>query len=246
MTIKSNDDVRVGYHFTQINGFEFNFLTQTEEKNRMKETNKMPIINAVKKLSKKNKISVMKSYLGKNIDIVTGSDITSTSAKYDNEPRLLKQSFEPLWKMRKNYHRHDFYMSLDKIATSKIGGITDELEKSDFPVFVDNDLSSYCTLEYLIWEQCKALELHDYYIDRYEREITYTKYSHLEWKYDIPSDRITAQKIAKKILPCDIDLGANVYGGFKLRIEKKPPMIIDNHFSSGFRYGFINSNFKKY
>ena len=78
-----------------------------------------------------------------------------------------------------------------------------------------------------------------------EKETTYTRWPY-EWKYDIPSDRITAQKIAKKILPCDIDLGANVYGGFKLRIEKKPPMVIDNHFSSGFRYGFVNSNFKKY
>ena len=50
---------------------------------------------------------------------------------------------------------------------------------------------------------------------KYEKETTYTRWPY-EWKYDIPSDRITAQKIAKKILPCDIDLGANdiVWGKF--------------------------------
>ena len=32
MTIKTNDDIRVGYHFTQINGVEYDFLTQDEEK----------------------------------------------------------------------------------------------------------------------------------------------------------------------------------------------------------------------
>ena len=40
-------------------------------------------------------------------------------------------------------------MTLDKIAYEKIGGITDELDDSDFPVFVSKELDSWCKLEWL-------------------------------------------------------------------------------------------------
>ena len=48
-----------------------------------------------------------------------------------------------------NKHTDSFEMTLDKIAYEKIGGITDELDDSDFPVFVNKELDSWCSLEWI-------------------------------------------------------------------------------------------------
>ena len=48
-----------------------------------------------------------------------------------------------------NKHTDSFQMTLDKIAYEKIGGITDELDDSDFPIFVNKELDTWCKLEWL-------------------------------------------------------------------------------------------------
>ena len=53
-----------------------------------------------------------------------------------------------------------FQMTLDKIAYDKIGGITDELDDSDFPVFVNKELDAWCSLEW-IGEIHKKIEEHN-------------------------------------------------------------------------------------
>ena len=44
-----------------------------------------------------------------------------------------------------------FYMELDKIITKPTGlnDITSEIALNEYPAYVDNDLDSYCTLDYV-------------------------------------------------------------------------------------------------
>ena len=53
-----------------------------------------------------------------------------------------------------------FDMTLDKIAYKKIGGITNKLDDSDFPVFVNKELDTWCSLEW-IGEIHKKIEEHN-------------------------------------------------------------------------------------
>jgi len=44
---------------------------------------------------------------------------------------------------------NNFEMSLDQIAHERMGGITDELSPKDFPCFVNYELDSFCSFEWL-------------------------------------------------------------------------------------------------
>ena len=77
----------------------------------------------------------MERYLGKTVYSTNGvTDNVVADSLEDVDPH---NEFE--W----------FQMTLDKIAYEKIGGITDELEDSDFPVFVSKELDSWCSLEWI-------------------------------------------------------------------------------------------------
>ena len=50
-----------------------------------------------------------------------------------------------------DYNQYVFYMDLDKIITKPTGfnDITNQIEVNEYPVYVDNNLDSYCTLDFV-------------------------------------------------------------------------------------------------